>query len=149
LDQLTNVTQFCRTNASSGYVPLAYNDGDSAPLPLKARLIASVNRYPGFYSGSSLLFLLALGMALVPQEKRRRLVSAVGDEVTRLKSLLRSPCRDSRRLRMPFLFWRFVSPVAMLAVRLSEPGYYQLCTAQAQYEIPGNFSTPSTNNDGL
>jgi YD repeat-containing protein len=143
LDQLTNVTQFYGTNASSGYVALAYNELNSPRLPMTARLIASVNHHPSFYAGTTALLMACMAIVVVPREKRRFLVLVVGDEVARLKSVMRRPYSNNGRLRMPSSFWRFVSPIALLAVIFSEPGYYQFCTAQAQCDIPNNFSTPT------
>jgi RHS repeat-associated protein len=142
LNQLTNVTQFYGSSASQFVATLNPN---GAGLPMSAKLVASLNRYPGFSAGATILFMLGMAMAMIPAQKRRRFILAVGDEVTRLKSgcqvaTQRRPI-GKPRLRMPSIFWRFISPIALLAMILSEPGYYELCTAQAQCYIPNNYST--------
>ena len=112
--------------------------------------------------------LLALGMALIPYEKRRQFalcvreawraqqlsLSAIGGEgrgeVARFR--LRT-CRGGlsrrnevkmeaqrRRMRMPSLFWRTASVVSLFALLASEPGFDQLWTAHAQCDIPSNDS---------
>jgi len=137
LNQLTNVTQFYGSAASQFYATANPNAKGIAAVP--AKLMASLNRYPNFFGSTTVLFMLSLAMAIVPAEKRRRFILAVGIEVTRLKSACRVVAQQ-RRIHMPSHFWRFVSPVTMLAVILSEPGYYEYCTVRADCIFPPNPS---------
>ncbi len=78
LNQLTNVTQLYGSTANSGYQPLARNGEDIAPVPFPTKLIAALDRSPNVFGGMTVMFILALGMANVPREKRRRLVWVFG-----------------------------------------------------------------------
>ncbi|HEV2329338.1 MAG TPA: hypothetical protein VGY56_11185 [Verrucomicrobiae bacterium] len=141
IDQLTNVTQLYGSAASSGYEPLALNGGP-VRMPMLARLNAKLNRSPGLFGGATALLLLGMVMAIIPAEKRRRFILELAVGLTERMTSSRGertrlvrPGRRVRRqtpLRMPSLFLRFVSVLTMLAVLASEPGFYQLCTAQGQ-----------------
>jgi RHS repeat-associated protein len=133
------------TNACNGYAALVGLPKDNSGIGVK--LMASVNSSPNTTGGAMAMSLLALMVALVPQEKRRQFARCLVQVWQMQRELLvgvqASAC-SRRRLRMPSLIWRAASVISLLALLASEPGFDQLWTAHAQCNIPSNASTPTT-----
>ena len=138
------------TNACDGYAALVGFPRDNSGIGVK--LMASLNRNPNVSGGATVLLLLALSLALIPQEKRRRFALCVAEAWranVMLGSALALACcgrrpRRTPRLRMPSLGWRLATPVVLAALLASEPGFDQLWTAHADCVYPSNASTPNT-----
>jgi len=143
LNQLTNVTQFYGSAASQFYTAL---DLKGTGMPMPARIIASLNRYPNVFCGTTAIFTFIMAMAIIPREKRRRLIIALKNDVKAIAIFKSFGCvvSERRRTRMPSLFWRIVAVFTMFIVLASQPGYYELCTARADCIYPGNLSSPPT-----
>jgi RHS repeat-associated protein len=155
LGQLTNVIQRYGGDASSNYSPLA--DAHQIAPSIGEKLMAKLNCNPELSGGLTVVPLLALGMALVPRDKRQRFGVALkrafdtywvlANASTRVRGIRRA--RRVSRLRMPSLGWRLVASVLLFAFIGNQPGLDQLWTAHAACVYPNNYSTATTRITGF
>lgn len=150
LGQLTNITELSGTQAGNGYAMLDPQGRTCVP-PVSAKLLASLNNYSNTSGGATAFVLLALSMALIPSEKRRQFALCLvqvwqtqRELLVGVQALACARPRRTLRLRMPSFGWRLVTPVVLVALLASEPGFDQLWTAHAQCDIPSNASTDTT-----
>jgi RHS repeat-associated protein len=101
---------------------------------------------PDTAGGVTAVLLLALAMSQIPREKWRQVAWALRDALpfTTPELSLAEVRRRRRRLRLPPVSWRWVTPVVLAALLANEPGMDQLWTAHADYSYPSNISTPTT-----
>ncbi|HWQ90361.1 MAG TPA: hypothetical protein VN673_01725, partial [Clostridia bacterium] len=123
------------STASQGYLAAAgrptggWGDGLMAGL-------GKVSRHPA--GGALALPLLAVGLFLVPQQKRRLVLDALKRAIQEHRRL---PQLNGRRLRLPGYGWRAVTLVLIAALLGSDPNLERLWTAQAQNcSVPINLS---------
>ena len=113
-------------------------------ISIGARLIASLNRNPNLSGFGTVMFMLALAIALVPISKRRWLSEAWLAQMAYLQPRLTLRRPEKARIRMPVIGWRLMSLVLLVAITFNQPGFDQMWTARAQCNIVSNASTPTT-----
>jgi RHS repeat-associated protein len=151
LGQLTNIVERYGTDAGTGY---AFLDGGQSGMG--AKFMATVGRNPNAFGGMTAFALMAVAIALIPARKRRQFTEFARDiyhdHLDTFWALfgnhwpVGTPRRaaSNRRLKMPRLGWRWVTPVVLAALIANEPGVEQLWTAHAGYSYPSNASTATT-----